>query len=82
MLFSVHNMVMDKVFNEFQLVVCRNVLIYFDQELQERVIRLLHESLCSFGFLCLGSRESIRSSELRKLFKVIDEKENIYQKIG
>lgn len=82
MLFSVHNMAMDKVFNEFQLVVCRNVLIYFDQELQEKVIRLLYDSLCRFGFLCLGSKETIRNPEIRKLFKVIDERENIYQKLG
>jgi chemotaxis protein methyltransferase CheR len=81
MLFSVHNIVMDKVFNEFQMVVCRNVLIYFDQELQEKVLQLLYESLCSFGFLCLGSKETIRSRTIRQKFKVIDDRQNIYQKI-
>jgi chemotaxis protein methyltransferase CheR len=82
MLFSVHNMVMDNVFNEFQLVVCRNVLIYFDTDLQEKVINLLHDSLCTLGFLCLGSKETIRNSALKQKFKVIDPRENIYQKLG
>jgi chemotaxis protein methyltransferase CheR len=80
-LFSVHNMAMDKVFNEFQMVVCRNVLIYFDTKLQEKVLQLLHDSLCNLGFLCLGSKESIRGSMLKKHFRVIDAKENIYQRI-
>jgi chemotaxis protein methyltransferase CheR len=81
MMFSVHNMAMDKVFNEFQLVVCRNVLIYFDNHLQEKVLQLLYDSLCNLGFLCLGSKETIRNTPLRNRFKVIDEKENIYQRI-
>jgi chemotaxis protein methyltransferase CheR len=57
------------------------VLIYFDQELQEKVLQLLYESLCSFGFLCLGSKETIRSRTIRQKFKVIDDRQNIYQKI-
>lgn len=81
-LFSVHNLAMDKVFNEFQLVVCRNVLIYFDTDLQEKVLELLYDSLCNFGFLCLGSKETIRNSALKKKLRVIDEREKIYQKIG
>jgi chemotaxis protein methyltransferase CheR len=82
MLFSVHNLAMDKVFNEFQLVVCRNVLIYFENDLQEKVIQLFYDSLCPLGFLCLGSKESIRNIAMKKYFKVIDRKENIYQKVG
>ncbi|HEX8376921.1 MAG TPA: protein-glutamate O-methyltransferase CheR [Pedobacter sp.] len=81
-LFSVHNLVSDGVFNEFQLISCRNVMIYFDVELQSKVINLFYESLCPLGFLCLGSKESLRSTELSKKFKVIDRAENIYQKIG
>jgi chemotaxis protein methyltransferase CheR len=81
-LFSIHNLAMDKVFNEFQLIVCRNVLIYFDNVLQEKVIQLLYDSLCPFGFLCLGSKETIRNPEMKKWFKEIDKKENIYQRIG
>ncbi len=81
-LFSVHNLISDTVFNEFQLISCRNVFIYFESELQEKILDLFYNSLCSFGFLCLGSKETIRSDFFRKRFKVIDQKENIYQKIG
>ena len=80
-LFSVHNLVSDGVFNEFQLISCRNVLIYFNVELQQKVIELFYNSLCPLGFLCLGSKESLRDSEVAKRFKVIDKSENIYQKI-
>lgn len=80
-LFSEHNLVSDGVFNEFQLVSCRNVLIYFQQELQDRVLNLLIDSLCPLGFLILGSKESIRSAAIRARLKVIDIHENIYQKI-
>jgi len=81
-LFSVHNLVSDGPFNEFQLITCRNVLIYFNAELQSRVIKLFYDSLVNFGFLCLGSKESIRNNELAKKFKLIDKKYNIYQKIN
>ena len=57
--FSQHNLVSDEVFNEFQLVLCRNVMIYFDRELRDRVHDLLYRSLSSFGILGLGMRESI-----------------------
>ncbi|MBU0697673.1 MAG: protein-glutamate O-methyltransferase CheR [Bacteroidetes bacterium] len=80
-LFSVHNLVSDHVFNEFQLVSCRNVLIYFDQELQTKVIELLVNSLCIFGFLCLGSKEVIRSQKILSRLKLIDPRQNIYQRI-
>lgn len=80
-LFSIHNLNSDGVFNEFQLVVCRNVLIYFDQELQDKVINLMIDSLCPLGFLCLGSKESIRSETILKRLKVIDLRESIYQKL-
>nr|MBC7611781.1 protein-glutamate O-methyltransferase CheR [Pseudopedobacter sp.] len=80
-LFSVHNLVSDGVFNEFQLVSCRNVLIYFDQELQTKVIELLVNSLCIFGFLCLGSKEVIRSKKILTRLKLIDSRQNIYQRI-
>jgi chemotaxis protein methyltransferase CheR len=80
-LFSVHNLVSDGVFNEFQLVSCRNVLIYFDQELQAKVIELLVNSLCIFGFLCLGSKEVIRSQKILSRLKLVDPRQNIYQRI-
>ncbi len=81
-LFSVHNLVSDGVFNEFQIVSCRNVLIYFNTELQDRVIQLFYDSLCPLGFLCLGSKETIRNEKVANKFKVIDKVENIYQKIA
>lgn len=81
-LFSVHNLVSDNVFNEFQLISCRNVFIYFEIALQERILDLFYKSLAPLGFLCLGSKETIRSDFFRKKFKVINQKENIYQKIG
>lgn len=81
-LFSVHNLVSDAAFNEFQVVSCRNVLIYFNTELQARVIQMFYDSLCPFGFLCLGSKETLQGSEIETRFKVIDKVGNIYQKIG
>lgn len=81
-LFSIHNLVTDGPFNEFQLISCRNVLIYFNLELQSKVIQLFYDSLITFGFLCLGSKETIRNPELVKKFKLVDKKNNIYQKIN
>ena len=80
-LFSTHNLVSDGAFNEFQLIMCRNVMIYFDKDLQERVLNLFYESLSLFGFLCLGSKESLYAQDIKKNFKVIDKQYNIYQKI-
>lgn len=81
-LFSVHNLISDTVFNEFQLISCRNVFIYFETQLQEKILGLFYESLSPLGFLCLGSKENIRSDIFKKKFKEINPKENIYQKIG
>ena len=81
-LFSVHNLISDTVFNEFQMISCRNVFIYFETELQERILDLFYKSLCPLGYLCLGNKETIRSDAFRRKFKVINQKENIYQKIG
>ncbi|WP_343531380.1 protein-glutamate O-methyltransferase CheR [Pedobacter sp.] len=81
-LFSMHNLVSDGPFNEFQIISCRNVLIYFNPELQRSVINLFYESLANFGFLCLGGKETIRDPQLAKKFKAVDKKNNIYQKIN
>jgi len=81
-LFSVHNLISDTIFNEFQLISCRNVFIYFETQLQEKLLELFYNSLCPHGFLCLGSKETIRSDTFKKKFKPINQKENIYQKIG
>lgn len=81
-LFSTHNLVSDGVFNEFQFISCRNVLIYFEIDLQKKVFELFDKSLALFGFLCLGSKESMIHSGLLHKYKVIDKKYNIYQKIA
>jgi len=81
-LFSVHNLISDTVFNEFQFISCRNVFIYFETKLQEQVLELFYKSLCPHGFLCLGSKETIRSDKFKKKFRPVNQKENIYQKIG
>jgi len=62
--FSQHNLACDGAFNEFNLVVCRNVMIYFDETLRARVRHLLDESLCRFGVLGLGKKETLRHTEL------------------
>ncbi len=80
-LFSVHNLISDTVFNEFQLISCRNVFIYFETQLQEKILNLFYNSLCPHGFLCLGSKETIRSDVFKMKFKPVNQKENIYQKI-
>lgn len=79
-LFSDHNLATDGVFGEMNLVVCRNVLIYFNRELQNRVLGLFLESLCQGGFLCLGSRESIRFADCSSTFIDVVKEEKIYQK--
>lgn len=79
--FAHHNLVCDGVFCEVQAVLCRNVLIYFDNELQERVLRLFHGSLVRGGFLCLGTRESLRRSEERLGFAPVDRECRIFRRM-
>lgn len=78
--FANHNLATDAVFGEMHLIMCRNVLIYFDGSLQNRALKLFLDSLAHGGFLCLGSKESIRFSEIQGSFKAIDKKGKIYQK--
>jgi chemotaxis protein methyltransferase CheR len=81
-IFSAHNLASDKSFNEFNLIVCRNVLIYFKKELQDRVIELFLDSLVMFGYLALGNKESLLLSKHQDRFEVIDRKEKIYRRIA
>jgi len=81
-LFSSHNLLTDGTFNEFQLISCRNVFIYFEAALQEKVLKMFYDSLSPNGFLCLGAKETIRFPDIRSKFRVINSKANIYQKIG
>lgn len=82
MIFATHNLVSDHSFNEFQLILCRNVLIYFDKTLQSKVFQLFEESLDHLGFLALGSKETLRFSDIAPLFKQVNQKEKIWRKVG
>ncbi|MEN4762613.1 protein-glutamate O-methyltransferase CheR [Chryseobacterium sp. C39-AII1] len=80
LILSTHNLVSDSSFNSFQLIICRNVLIYFDRGLQERVFRLFDNSLENLGFLALGAKETLRFSKLDKNFNQIDD-QKIWKKV-
>jgi chemotaxis protein methyltransferase CheR len=70
------------VFSETNLISCRNVMIYFNRRLQDRVLGLFHESLCHRGFLGLGSKESIDFSRYAKSFDVLAKRERLFRKGG
>lgn len=78
--FADHNLVTDSVFADVNLIMCRNVLIYFEKDLQEKVLSLFYESLVPSGILCLGTKESMRFSRNEKHFDIIDEKQKIFKK--
>ena len=78
---SQHNLVTDGSFNEFHVILCRNVLIYFNQTLQTRVHKLLYDSLITFGMLGLGQMESIRFSPCEANFETLDNAEKWYTKV-
>lgn len=78
--FAEHNLVTDSVFAEVNLIICRNVLIYFNKELQNKVVKLFTDSLVKGGFLGLGSKENLMFTDVYDLFQVIDHKEKIYKK--
>ncbi|WP_294316350.1 protein-glutamate O-methyltransferase CheR [uncultured Chryseobacterium sp.] len=80
LILSTHNLVSDSSFNSFQLIVCRNVLIYFDRGLQERVFRLFDNSLENLGFLALGAKETIRFSKLDKNYHQVGD-QKIWKKV-
>ena len=78
-IFANHNLVTDDVFCEAHLVLCRNVLIYFGDTLQDRALNLFRDSLRRGGFLCLGIRESIDFAPSARDFSAVDAKLRIYQ---
>jgi chemotaxis protein methyltransferase CheR len=80
LVFAAHNLTSDKSFNEFQLILCRNVLIYFNQTLQNKIINLFYDSLCQFGILGLGNKESLLFTDKRRMFEEVDKKEKIFIK--
>jgi chemotaxis protein methyltransferase CheR len=78
--FSNHNLVSDGIFGEMNVIVCRNVLIYFNRELQNHVISLFHDSLVPGGILCLGLKETLIFSHLKNNFEMLH-RMNIYRKV-
>ena len=78
--FADHNLVTDSVFGEMNLIMCRNVFIYFNNKLQDHVIRLFRDSLAQRGILCLGSRETIDFSKYAGSFRALVKEEKIYEK--
>ncbi|MEI6783366.1 MAG: protein-glutamate O-methyltransferase CheR [Verrucomicrobiota bacterium] len=80
LLFAQHNLATDSSFNEFHVILCRNVLIYFDQKLEYRVGRLFNQSLVMFGCLCLGEQESLKFSPNEPCFEELDPRHKIYRK--
>jgi chemotaxis protein methyltransferase CheR len=75
-----HNLVTDNVFSEVHIILCRNVLIYFDRELQNRVQQLFFDSLVKGGILCLGSKESLRFSDFAHEYLELDKAQKIFKK--
>lgn len=79
MVFATHNLVSDRSFNEFQLILCRNVMIYFEKQLQDRVLQLFDQSLEPLGFIGLGAKETLRFSSIASAYKQVT-KEKIWRK--
>ena len=78
---ATHNLVSDGMFNEFQLILCRNVMIYFDKVLQEKVMHLFYDSLETLGYLALGSKETIKFTSVAGRFKQLEDRERIWRKV-
>ncbi len=76
-----HNLVTDAAFNEFQLISCRNVMIYFNKDLQNIVLQLFYDSLSSLGFLALGLKETIQFSTVHEKFSIVSKNNKIYRRI-
>ena len=79
--FANHNLATDYSFSEMNLILCRNVLIYFDQDLTNKVLSLFCESLCHHGFLCLGTKETLQFSSVADDFEVVNSPMKIYRKV-
>jgi chemotaxis protein methyltransferase CheR len=79
--FAQHNLVSDRSFNEFHVIMCRNVMIYFDKPLQDQVHRLFYDSLAMFGVLALGHKESIRFTPHETGYAELDAEDRLYRKM-
>ena len=80
--FAQHNLASDRSFNEFNVVLCRNVLIYFGRDLQRCVHRLFYDSLAAFGVLGLGQKETLRFTELEDHYEELDPVEKLYRRVA
>jgi chemotaxis protein methyltransferase CheR len=81
LIFSEHNLVTDGSFNEFHVVLCRNVMIYFNKTLQERVHNLIYESLSVLGVFGLGNKESLRFTPRESFYEELDHRDRLYRKV-
>ena len=79
--FAEHNLATDGSFNEFHVILCRNVMIYFNRQLQERVHELIYESLSKFGVLGLGNKETLKTMPHEPFFEKIDARDRLYRKV-
>ena len=82
MTFANHNLAVDEAFGEMHLVFCRNVLIYFNRDLQNRALELFTESLVNGGILCLGNKEDLQFTGVNTRYEAVDDKARIYRKKG
>jgi chemotaxis protein methyltransferase CheR len=80
--FCQHNLATDESFNEFNVILCRNVMIYFDKTLQERVHHLFYQSLVTFGLLGLGDKESLHLTAYEHSYERLSEQEKLYRRIA
>jgi len=80
--FSEHNLATDGSFNEFQVILCRNVMIYFNRDLQARVHNLLYDSLSMFGVFGLGNKESLKFTPREALYQHLNESDKLYRKVA
>ena len=80
--FAQHNLVTDKSFNEFHLILIRNVMIYFNEELRDRVLDLLHSSLVNFGIIAVGRKESLKFTKYEHAFEELDAREKLYKRVA
>jgi chemotaxis protein methyltransferase CheR len=79
--FRKHDLVTGEIFNKFDLILCRNVMIYFNQSLQNDVLKKFHESLFKYGYLAIGSKESLIWCDIASKFIVVNNEEKVYKKI-
>ena len=82
LVFSEHNLATDGSFNEFQVILCRNVMIYFNKELQARVHNLLYDSLSMFGVFGLGNKESLKFTPRAESYEHLNERDKLYRKVA